>query len=334
MGGVGEGGGGCASRLGSLPLKGRRLEKVVTEGTFVGDEAEQEKKAAYAHSYGFSTRLPSDIGPVAIAAGGPSLKDSLGALHGTKARIIACNGAHDYLINNGIIPWACLIMDTCEESWRVLKEIRNGRNLRPETPVKYLIASQVHYRLIDLLVEHDCDVRIWDFMGEVDASTAPICSRAENGRFYAALGSTVALQAILMAYNMGSRDIDVYGMDSCYIGEEHHAYQYDREVEEATEVAYRSQVRFGEGSISEQPAKLIPREDGRPLMANPIACGEKTFFCEPSMLLQAQDFQKIIKVIGASADIRVHGPGLIAEIMREGERIASEKLKHVPEGLR
>lgn len=307
---------------------------VASEAKFTGDEAYLAEHREYAHSLGFSTRLPRDIGPVAITAGGPSLRQSLGHLSRIKFPIIACNGTHDYLIENGIIPWACLIMDINEESWRILRQAKNAQNLRPQTPVKYLISSQCHPRLFDELHRIDCDVRVWDVMGEVDGTQAPICSREEGGRFYAALGSTVALQAMIMAYNMGSRFMDIYGMDSCLLGNAHHAYRYEPEVEEATEVAYRSEVIFGEDKDIDRVAELETLPDGHEVIADPIICGGKSFRCEPSMLLQAQDFQKIIRVIGTSAKIRVHGPGLIAQIMKEGERIAAGKLKHVPEGLK
>lgn len=108
-------------------------------------------------------------------------------------------------------------------------------------------------------------------------------------------GSTVTLRALSLAVLLGFSDIHTHGMDSCYIGGKHHAYSTEK-------VAKARPIRVG-GATG------------------------KTFMASPYQVSQAMNFQAFLRHFKHIAYVTVHGPGLIAEIMKQGAK-NSETLTH------
>jgi len=77
----------------------------------------------------------------------------------------------------------------------------------------------------------------------------------------------------------------LYGLDSCFIGDYHHAYD---------------------------------AEDVRTPMEVVVGGSGKKFMAAPFMVAQAQQFQDMLRNHGKYFTPTVHGNGLIAEIMRVG----------------
>jgi uncharacterized Rossmann fold enzyme len=135
-------------------------------------------------------------GPIAIVCSGPSLADTIEEIKGFKV-VLTCSGAHDFLIERGIIPTYHMETDP-----RAHKAIFT-RNPRTET--MYLIASSCHPEVFANLKGHD--VRLWHVVAQNELHKMP------RGHWMITGGCNVGLRALVMARLMGFRDIHVFGMD-------------------------------------------------------------------------------------------------------------------------
>lgn len=159
---------------------------------------------------------------------------------------------------------------------------------KPHPQTTYLLASHCDENLFEAL-KHFA-VAVWHPAG--------IASKEEEDVIYNAEpriggGCTVTLRAIPLAIMLGYSNQQIFGFDSCITKEQHHAY-------DAEDVEHIMDVRVG--------------KEG------------KTFYAPSYLLAQAQQFQDIVlKGYGHLFTPTVHGDGLIAEIMREGHRIAQEQ---------
>jgi len=136
--------------------------------------------------------------PIAIVCSGPSLAQTCETLRGFK-NILTCSGAHNFLIERGIIP-----------TWHMETDPREHKAVFCKTPhksVMYLIASNCHPKVFDSLAGHD--VRIWHVHGHDDPSYYP------RGHWAITGGSNVGLRALIMARLLGYVDLHIFGMDCC-----------------------------------------------------------------------------------------------------------------------
>lgn len=156
---------------------------------------------------------------VMIVGGGPSLPDYLDDIRDRRAqgwKLIALNGAHDYLIENGITPSALVMVDGRESNAAFVRQPRNG--------VKYLLASQCHPAVFDALSGQQ--VLIWHASISKDSNEDDILKAAYPEGFAPIVGgSTVALRAIWLMHVLGFEKFHLYGIDSCVLfDDDHHAY--------------------------------------------------------------------------------------------------------------
>lgn len=93
-------------------------------------------------------------------------------------------------------------------------------------------------------------------------------------------GSTGASRAIMLAYGLGYRKFQLFGLDSSFDGDAVHAY---------------SQAKY---------ANTID-----------VTCGDEVFKTSPQLLGQAEDFKLLFPdFMQAGCEITVHGKGLLRAI--------------------
>jgi len=156
---------------------------------------------------------------VCIVGGAPSLKDELKGLKLRKRlghKIWAMNGAHDFLIENGIVPDVCVIMDARKHNTQFVQN--------PHKQVNYLLCSRVHSSLFDALKGYS--VTMWH---SYDVGVTEYLSEKHQDKPWAVFpgGNTVGLRSMTMAGGLGYKWIHVYGLDSSYREDENHAYRQD-----------------------------------------------------------------------------------------------------------
>lgn len=151
--------------------------------------------------------LGSQTGAVSVCGFAPSLKKTWRMLKGD---VMACNRAHDWLIEHGVVPKWCMLMDPLP----IIAEM-----VTPHPDVTYLVASRCHEDVFTKL--RGFKVVAWHAAGDkplLDILEARgLMEPAVNG------GTATVTRAMVLAIAMGYTDIHIYGADSSFpMGSETH----------------------------------------------------------------------------------------------------------------
>lgn len=146
-----------------------------------------------------------------LCSGGPSFKDLIPEIK-KKARrkntvLFTVKSAHDHLIEKGVIPWACVLLDPRAH---VVDFIET-----PHPDVRYFVASMCHPTTIDNLLQKNA--RVYGYHALVGAGEDQVVKQRGGGSMIGG-GSTAAVRAISVLSMLGFRKFDLYGYDSCYEG--------------------------------------------------------------------------------------------------------------------
>jgi hypothetical protein len=229
--------------------------------------------------------------PALLVCGGPSLATTERELvdaYWRGGKVITTNGAFAWCIARNIRPSATVMLDAREFNARFVADAVPECN--------YLLAAQCHPAAFDLCA--DRSVFIWHALtagqGELDMLDAFYWKQ----HWPVSVGTTVGIRAISLLRMLGFESIEIFGLDSCWLDRKHHAYE--------------QQENDHEPAIS-----VWLRPDGRDDLA-------KQFLCAPWHMKQATDFQELIRERGHMFRLSVHGPGLIAEILKTGAELEPE----------
>ena len=231
----------------------------------------------------------SEKGTLLICGGGPSLADDLKTIRKMhkKAKILACNKTHDWLMGKRIKPdYACLLDPKEWVADYIKKPHRKGR---------YLVAGQCHPKVFDNLSKQS--VILWhagvDYYGE--EWPTKILSKEYPRRFWKTVagGTTVGLRSILVGYLLGFRDFRLFGFDSSLRADKAHAYNKPKPYDAR------------EGDVILQSIR-----------------GKETFKTNSHMAKQCLDFEHMLEKIGKmmkakqfeAVNITVHGSGLLPSL--------------------
>jgi hypothetical protein len=153
-------------------------------------------------------------GVVVFCSGGPSINDYIDEIKKLKRKknhfVVCVKHAHDLLIENGIIPWACILLDP---RGHVQDFVEN-----PHKKVRYLAASMVHPSTVDTLLERD--VKVWGYHAHVGAGEEDVVREmcGEKAALFGG-GCSTAMRGISALHAAGFRKFKLYGYDLCYFGE-------------------------------------------------------------------------------------------------------------------
>jgi hypothetical protein len=217
---------------------------------------------------------PQDL-PVCLVAGGPSLNNSVADIRRCVRDgygIVAVNGTAEWLLKHKITPHAHVVLDARPHNVRFVQQSIPG--------CKYMLASQCDPALFEAVKEHE--TWIWH------CGSSAVAKEELDGYYLGhyhmvSAGSTVALGAIYLLRMLGFERFEIFGFDSCVLGDAHHAY-----------------------AQAENDHQRVVR----------VEMGSHTFYCQPWMLSQFEDFVKATKHIGHLVEMIVHGNGLIATWLR------------------
>ena len=148
-----------------------------------------------------------------IASAGPSLGDHLDEIRELYQKpnhyLITVKHAHDMLIEEGLIPWACILLDPRNH---VQDFIEN-----PHPEVNYFVASQCHPTTVDKLL--DSKAKVWGYNAEVGAGEDQILISRKPGAFMLGGGCSTATRGVSVLYAMGFRKFELFGYDLCFFDE-------------------------------------------------------------------------------------------------------------------
>jgi len=226
-----------------------------------------------------------------LVCGGPSLavteKELVKAYWGG-GKVVAVNGAYQWCLDRNIRPSAFVMLDAREFNARFV-----------ETPVDgchYLLASQCHPVAFDLC--RGRKTTIWHGMSAGELEVEVLDAYYFKRYHPVTLGTTVAMRAISLLRMLGFMRIEIFGLDSCWSGDQHHAYaQPENDNERRMSVWLRPKDRDDKA---------------------------QRFICSPWQAKQVEDFMMLVKERGNLFQLEVHGPGLIATMIRTGAEISLE----------
>jgi hypothetical protein len=220
---------------------------------------------------------------IALAVGGPTLKDTFSDLiykRDNGMPVVSVNGTHKYCMDNGLPPSAMVMLDSREFNNRFVNPLVKD--------CKYFISSQCHPSVFDSL--KDYKTWIWHCAGDEDNKDL-LKEQYGNNYFPVMGGSTVTLRAIHLLRMLGFSKFEVYGFDSCIIGQ-HHAYdQKENDDEQVMDVVV----------------------------------ADKEFKCTAAHYHQAKEFVQMIKKTGEYYDLAVHGDGLISHIIKNPDSLRKKE---------
>lgn len=233
-----------------------------------------------------------DAGRAAVVVcGAPSMRDHVSDIRWHKrngSQVITVNNAWRFLVENGITPDVHVMLDARPENAAFVKDA--------PASTRYVIASQCHPDVFDALEgrevvlwhnafgDSDKINELWELLRPYDREKPIVLVPG---------GCTVGLRSLWLCALSGFRRIHVYGIDSSYDGDAHHAY----------------------------PQAL---NDGEQVLE--VVMGGKPYRCAPWMARQAEDFRQcwddmkqFRPLPGAPVEpvqIHVHGKGLIPDMAR------------------
>ena len=234
---------------------------------------------------GFKEFGPSDAHDkeICVVGSGPSIKSQLRkirTLRKSGAMILAIKGAHDFLIQNNILPDAAVAVDPLPHIIKCFrKKLPKGELKRPA----YLIASQCCPEVFDYLA--DQNVILWHLL-------APSAAKTLEGRLMIGGGSTSGSRGIVLGWMMGFRTFHLFGFDSCLQGDGKNKL---RKI---------TGERWGGKN-----------KDGKTENILELVCEGKTYYADPAMAAQATEIQDVIKMLEGSR-FKAYGKGLIQTIFK------------------
>lgn len=212
-------------------------------------------------------------GSVCLVGGGPSLVDTINQLrvrHQNGAKIWAMNGSYDHLLEQGIVPDAMVMLDARPENVRF---VRN-----PQQSTTFYIASQCDNSVFDALegykvvLVHAHTPGVYELLEHEKARPVHLI----NGF------TTVGILSFILAKLKGFQRIFLFGMDSSYREDKHHAYKQTSNDDD--------------GSIE-------------------AMIDDVTYKCAPWMAQQVIDFQNVVAGFD-DVTIEVCGDGLLHQMAK------------------
>lgn len=224
---------------------------------------------------------PQQMDRVCLVGGGPSLQSpqvqtELRDLVYEGAVLVTVNGSYQWAIERNLRPQCQIVVDA---------RPGNVRFLIPAVPrCRYILASQCHPTLFDAVSERE-EVWIAHPIGSEDPVRPVLDEYYCDQWFSSGGGTTVTMIAIGILRMVGYLRFDLFGVDSCWMNGEHHAY-------------------------------VQPENDHERSRVVETTVGNRTFVVSPWHLKQLEDFLQLIRVNGDYFLINVHGDGLLAHALR------------------
>lgn len=213
-----------------------------------------------------------------IACYGPSLASTIEELRNTNGDIFTVSGAHDFLIQNNIVPKAHVEIDPRIHKVFFLNNTRED--------VTYYLSSSCHPQMFDK-AKNSVIFNLFSYEPDDDAFFRSV--QGPNA-FCLDAGCQVGLAAMTVAYCLGYRRFDIFGMDCSRQDGQRHA-----------------------GPHSGPPQRKFT-----------VRIKDRVFDSSPQMVAGAQDFFNLAARLG-DCSINVHGDGLLQYWIDQSFELAKEK---------
>jgi hypothetical protein len=236
-----------------------------------------------------------------IVSAGPSLVSCVEDIRRDEGRLVCVKHSHDLLLDLGIVPWACVLLDPRAH---VQDFVEN-----PDPRVKYFVSSTCHPSTYDRLLSRGANV--WMYHALVGAGEDQLikmfykAKMSERHRIEKRMardkvqmnlredfeiadmmvsgGTTAASRGISLMHMLGFRRFSLHAFDSCY---------------------------FEPKDLKEK------KDDGQPRY-HKLAINGKEFYTDAELVAQVQDFQWIVNNM-EDVTFEWHGDGMVPATMDAG----------------
>lgn len=226
--------------------------------------------------------------PCILVGSGPSaipLLPELQAAYEDGDEIIAVKGAHDWLLENGIVPAAAIALDAQKARAKCFK--------RPHEDVLYLCASQMHPDTWKHLRGHR--VLIWHSRIELGQENIP----GWKNSYLVPACCTTGNSAIALLYLLGRRSFELYGFDSSI-----------------PPVSSRLQALMAR--LKGRPLKLDGARTAKGEAVIRVSVGGRHFDSTTAMVLQAAEMPLLLQRL-PNVRVNAHGHGYYQSLLDEGK---------------
>lgn len=231
--------------------------------------------------------------PCYVVASGPSavtMLPEIRAHYDRGGEIIAIKGAHDWLIDNGIVPRAAIAIDPQQSRAKCFKRLRDD--------VLYICATQMHPDAWKHLANRR--VLLFHSRVRVDQEKLP----GWENRYIVPCTSTTGNTALILLYIFGRRNVELYGFDSC--------------LPEAV-TRWQRFVEWVKGPLLKLDGSRVKGKTGTDQVFN-VVVANKVFRTTPVLASQAMEIEHLLQIV-QGMKVKAHGRGYYQAIIEEGRRI-------------
>lgn len=232
-------------------------------------------------------------GSFLLVSGGPDFKKRIREFNdlrnelqdaGKDVKVVCIKHSYNYLIENGIVPWACVMLDPRPFDGTSTTGIKRSELIKdPHPDTIFFVASMVDPAVTKHLISKGAKVVGWHaYTNAIKDHPLP------EGQFYITGGTCAAMRAITIGNHLGFRDFHLFGYDAC--------------------------------TLDKVDTSLV-NEDGKPLwLAARIGKNQRKFYTTGEWLAMAQDYGMLMNEINsgrADIKVKVHGDGMLAELQKD-----------------
>jgi hypothetical protein len=228
-------------------------------------------------------------GKLVLASAGPSLVKNLDKIkelqkHG--AKVFCVKHSHNTLIENGIIPWGCVILDPRPfDGTSTHGIVRRELLADPHPKVKYFVASMTNIDVTKYLVEKGANIIGWHAY-----TNALIDMQELQDQELITGGTCSAMRTIGIGHTLGFREFHIFGMDCCHEG-------VPEDLDEVDMYGKKKWIKIG--------------------ILNPKTKEEDIFYTTGELLALSQDFEALLnRENEVDMDIFVYGEGVAPSLFR------------------
>ena len=230
-------------------------------------------------------------GAAVIVSGGPSFMKKknikkIRELQDNGAHIICVKHSHNFLIENGIIPWGCVILDPRPfDGVSTHGIVRRDLLHNPNSNTNYIIASMTNPEVTKYIKDNNGKLLGWH------AFTNSLVDMKELIGVQMITGGTCsAMRSVGVMHVLGFREFHIFGMDCC-------SEKPPKDLEETDMYGKKKWIKVG---ILDEKTNT-----------------ETLFYTTGELLALAQDFETLLeREDDVDMDLFVYGDGMVPTIFK------------------